>query len=172
MFFKWINAIGMIAQVFIAGGVLYLLNIAHQEEIHRLAGFKNLSGNFNITIDEDLNEVVLSASVRNFGLVPQKIQRLESNKEPIQFFLGSDDDCYGWVLQPKSSRSFLIKSNKIEELEQADRLFLANNMERLQIASKEEIQKVLNLYREYIKKGAKYIQKDHDSVEITKWCNE
>ena len=160
----------MFAQVFIAGGVLYLLNIVHQEQIHLLAGFKNLTGRFSVAIHEDMKEVWLFASVRNLGLVPQKIQRLESDKDIIQFFFGNE--CSGWVVQPRSSKSFSIGPSKIEKLERADNLFLANNMEKLHIASKKEIQETLKRYREYIKKGAKHSPRNKDSIVITKWCNE
>ncbi len=165
-----IKVVGVISQFIIAICALCLSLIASQEQIAKWWGIRALSGNFHISIFESEKKVHLVVSVRNFGLASQYIQRIESDKDIIQMLSGTDG-CSGFIVKPRSLASFDIRMGKVEKLKNADSLFLAHNMARIKIASKDHIQSVLKSYEEYIKKGWEYFV-DDQKYETIPLCSE
>ena len=154
---KWINAIGVIAQVIIAFCALFLLYISSQDKLSRWWGIRNFYVNFFFAPDHSKRDgSAFAFYIYNKGTTPQ-IYCSILNERGRHIGLYDFNSLRYKIMRPMRGEHFFIyiTPSFIKTLEKSKSLFLVNNRnKKKKFASKKDIQRELKKYREHISKSA------------------
>ena len=163
IFIEVINAVGVLAQVIIAGCALFLLYVSQWEKLSAWWGIRSFSGEFDFYEDKD--QAGFSVSIKNNGKTKQEVTYILNNlgfSVYLFFRMPPAHESFGVMRSPHSHKFMLGPGQRetvlldgkevLADLEISKSLFVVNNLGRKKIASKKDIQRALEKYREHIKK--------------------